>query len=397
MDTRCVTRRTALKTLAVTSMATAVDFGFPYVLRAADVVKLGFLSPISGALAFVGQSNLNCLRLAVDEMNAQGGIGGHKIEVVVEDTQASTKVSLDKARKLLLSDKVDAVLGMVLPFEREAALSVAKQAKKLVFHPNFDEGRCDSNLVATGLSPSQIVEPFIPWLEKNIGKTLYFIASDLALNRPVLSRIDKALGRVGGKVVGSEFLPFGTRDFGPTLHKAKAAQPGIVWGDIGDDPITFIKQYHSFGMKPQFVTRIMHESIAFATDGGSVGALYVAPYFMSGIDTEANRRFRAAYTERYKEFDPRRVRGFAPILPHNEMTYVAARIFGAAVAAAGSTELEKVRAALGKISLDAPRGRVRVDPANQRVVSDVLLGRVAADNGVDVVMNFGVVPAECEA
>jgi branched-chain amino acid transport system substrate-binding protein len=366
----------------------------PAPLRAAQPIKIGFLGPLSGALAFVGQTNRNCLALAASEINAAGGVAGRPIEIVTEDSQMSSKTALDRARKLFTSDGVDAVTGMVLALEREAAISVAVAANKMVIHPNFDEGRCHPNLITTGLAVNQVA-PAIAWMCRNIGKTLYVLASDLGTVRDILvPQIKAAMEREGGQLVGAQFFPFGTRDFGPALQQVKAANPAIVWHGIGDDPITFVKQYKSFGMKPQLATQVMHESIAAATDGDSVGALSVESYFMS-IDTAANQKFLDAYTERFRSFVAGRfVRGRAVVLPHGERTYAALKVWAEAVGKAGSTDAAKVRDALSRVEVALPRGTVRV-AASGHLLCETLIGRVLKDNAIEVVARAGVVTPQC--
>lgn len=392
--TDTVSRRTVLRA----AVATAGIASFPGILRAADTLKIGFLGPLSGALAFVGQTNQNCLALAVDEINAAGGVSGRKLEVIAEDSQMSTKVTLDKARKLFGKDGVDAITGMVLPAEREAVLSLASAEKRMVLYPNFDEGRCHLNLLTTGLATNQSVVPAIGWLMKNVGKTVYALVSDLGTNREQLvPQMKAALEREGGQLVGVQYFPFGTRDFGPAFQQVKAANPASVWHAIGDDPITLVKQYKSFDMKSQLVTSIMHESIAAATAGDAVGALSVESYFMS-IDNPANRKFVDSYTQRYREFVQKRfVRGKAVVLPHGERTYVAARVWAEAVRIAGGTDLAKLRAAFSKVEVEAPRGTVTVDPESGHLLCDSLIGRVQADNSVDTVARLGRIRPLCTA
>jgi branched-chain amino acid transport system substrate-binding protein len=375
--------------------ASAGALSFPAILRAADTVKVGFLGPLSGALAFVGQTNQNCLTLAVEEINASGGIGGRKVEVVAEDSQMSTKTTVDKARKLIASDLVEAITGCVLPSEREAILSIAAPAQKMVLYPNFDEGRCHPNLLTTGLATNQSVVPAVGWLAKNVGKSAYALVSDLGTNRQFfVPMLKAALEAQGGELAGVQYFPFGTRDFGPALQQVKAANPAMVWHAIGDDPVTFVKQYKSFEMKPQLVTALAHESIAVATEGAAVGALSTESYFMS-IDTPANRKLLDTYTARYSDFARRFVRGKAVVLPHGERTYVAAKVWAEAARSAGSTEIGKVRAAFARVELAAPRGPVRVETATGHLLCDSLLGRVQPDNGIETVTRLGVIPAQC--
>jgi ABC-type branched-subunit amino acid transport system substrate-binding protein len=368
---------------------------FPAILRAADPIKIGFLGPLSGALAFVGQTNQNCLNLAVSEINEAGGITGRKLEVIAEDSQMSTKTTLDKARKLFQSDGVVAVTGMVLPSEREAALSIAVQAKRHVLYPNFDEGRCHPNLICTGLSTNQSTIPMVQWLAKNVGKKIYVVASDLATNRDImLNSLKTELEAQGGTLAGAQFFPFGTRDFGPALQQVAAANPDIVWHAIGDDPITFVKQYHSFGMKPQLVTPLVHESIAAATEDASIGNIGVESSYMS-VDTEANRAFVEAYSKRFADFTPRRVRGKVVILPHGEKTYVSAKLLAEAIRLGGGTDYDALRAGFGKVTLAAPRGTVKVDLAASHLTCDTLVGMVMPDRGIDVIARLGPIAPVC--
>ncbi len=385
-----INRRRLLKT----ATGTAAALAFPGILRAADSVRIGLLAPLSGALALVGQSNHNCLMLAVDEINAAGGLAGRKLEIVAEDSQMSTKVSVDKARKLFTQDNVVAVTGMVLPSEREAVLSAAAAAQGLAFYPNFDEGRCHRSLITTGLAANQGTAPMAKWLTDHVGKSMAIVASDLGTNRDVLGRMFKALfEQAGGKVQSIQFFPFGTRDFGPALQQIQAGRPDIVWHAIGDDPITFIKQYASFGMKPQLVTQLAHESIAAACEGAATGVISVESSFMS-VDTAANKALIAAHDRRFSAFTPRRVRGHVTLLPHNERTYVSAKLLAEAVRRGGGVGFEDIRKGLTDATLDAPRGALRVEAASGHMLCDTLVGRVAVDGGIDVVERLApTVPA----
>jgi len=386
-----INRRRLLKggTAAATALA------FPGILRAADTVRIGFLAPLSGALAMVGQSNQNCLTLAVDEINAGGGIAGRKLEIVAEDSQMSTKTAVDKARKLYTQDNVIAVTGMVLPSEREAVLSVAAGAQGLVLYPNFDEGRCHRHLITTGHAANQSTAPVAKWLADNVGKTIAIVASDLGTYRDTLGRMFKAsFERAGGQVQSIHYFPFGTRDFGPVLQQIQAARPDIVWHAIGDDPITFIKQYASFGMKPQLVTQLAHESIAAATEGAARGVICVESSFMS-VDTAANKALIAEHDKRFAGFTPRRVRGHVTMLPHNERTYVAAKLLAEAVRRGGGVGFEEIRKGMADAALDAPRGALRVDGASGHMLCDTLIGRVAPDAGIDVVERLAAIAPAC--
>jgi branched-chain amino acid transport system substrate-binding protein len=376
--------------------STAALIGAPAILRAAEVVKIGFLGPLSGPLAFVGQTNQNCLTLAVDEVNAAGGAAGRQIEIVTEDSEMSTRTTLEKARKLFGPDGVAMITGTVLPSEREAILTVAASAKKLLFHPNFDEGRCHPRLVTTGLTINQSVNPAIEWLASNAGKSIYVLASDLGTNRDVLvPAIKTSIEAKGGKLAGVQFFPFGARDFGPAFQQVRESGADIVWHGIGDDPVTFVKQYKSFEMKPQLATNLIHESIAAATEGAAAGGLSVEDYFMS-IDTPSNKAMLAAYDKRFAASVRRTVRGTTVVLPHGERTYVALKLWADAVRRAGSLDTDKIRIVFPQVEIEAPRGNARLDSSGH-VICEALLGRVQPDNGIETIADLGNLPAQCVA
>ncbi|WGR96196.1 transporter substrate-binding protein [Bradyrhizobium sp. ISRA435] len=329
-------------------------------------------------------------------MNSSGGILGRRVQVVTEDTQASSKVAVDKARRLLVNDGAVALIGTVLPLEREAALQVAASQKRLVIHPNFDEGRCHPNLLTTGLSDVQRVEPMISWLAAHGSRRGFVMISDSGTARnsfvPLLKSVVEAHS---GTLVGVRYFPFGTRDFGPALQQVKDADVDFVWHSIGDDPITFVKQYHSFGMKPQLVTEITHESIAKVTDGASIGNLGVSSYFMS-VDNPENRTFIERYSTQFANFTGVRVDGKVPVLPHGESTYVGARVFAEAARIAQSVELDKLKEAFAKISLDMPRGKVGVDAGSSHLLCKTLIGRAREDCMFDLVDVAGPIQTVCK-
>ena len=157
-------------------------------------------------------------------------IGGREVEYVVEDDQTTTKGAIDKARKLLSQDKVNVIVGLIASLEHVAVRSVTTPAKRLLIYTTYYEGGvCEKYFVATGQVPNQQIEPMTKWLTKNIGKTVYVLGSDYIWPRKSTEAVQAAFEANGGRMVGAEFFPFGTQDFGPALEKVKAANPDMVW------------------------------------------------------------------------------------------------------------------------------------------------------------------------
>lgn len=389
-------RREFSRTLLLGAAASLATSAVAPFARGAEPLKIGLLAPLSGPLTRVGQTNRNCAALAVDEINAAGGLLGRPLQLSVEDTQMSTAVTLEKARQLFMRDDVAMITGMVLPSEREAALQAARAARKFIVYPNFDEGRCDPQLLTTGLAASQRIEPLIAWLMREGGRSLCAVVSDIGSNRKVLvPQLQAAMARHGGKFLGVYWLPFGTRDYGAVLQQVASANPQIVWHSIGDDPVTFVKQYRSFAMKPQLVTDIAHESLSIATTGASTGTIGVSSYFMS-IDNPENQAFLTRYTARYADARDPRLGRHAVVLPHGENTYAGIRLFAEAVRSAGSVDAGRVRAALPAVSVALPRGKTGVSHDGGHVLCQTRIGQALADNSFSILESTGPVTPVCE-
>jgi branched-chain amino acid transport system substrate-binding protein len=388
-------RRTFVRRLVLGAAGAISMPGLTYPARAATPLRIGLLAPLSGPLTRVGEANRSCAALALDEINAAGGLLGRSLELRVEDTQMSTAVALDKARQLFMRDEVVMITGMVLPSEREAALQAASAAQRLVVYPNFDEGRCHAQLLTTGLAVNQRIEPAIEWLMREVGQTVCVVVSDIGSNRRVLvPEIQASIERHGGKVLDVSWFPFGTRDYGAVLQRIASLGPQIVWHSIGDDPVTFVKQYRSFAMKPQLVSDIAHESLCIATEGASTGTIGVSSYFMS-IDNVANSDFLKRYTAHYADAHVPRLGPYAVVLPHGENTYAGIRLFAQAVRVSGSVESDRVKAALPGVSISLPRGTTGVSHDGAHVLCETRVAQARADNRFELLDSAGQIVPVC--
>jgi ABC-type branched-subunit amino acid transport system substrate-binding protein len=377
-----VTRRTTLKVLGSGATVAAAGIGAPAILRAADKVKIGFLSALTGLETILGETQLNCFKLAVDEINAGGGAGGREIEYVVEDDQTTTKGAIEKARKLLSQDKVNVIIGLIASLEHVAVRSVTTPAKRLLIYTTYYEGGvCEKYFVATGQVPNQQIEPMTKWLTKNVGKTVYVLGSDYIWPRKSTEAVEAAFQANGGKMVGAEFFPFGTQDFGPALEKVKAAKPDMVWIMVaGADCVTALKQYRSFGMTPQLVSHGLDEIYSFAHPDLTAGSISNQAYFM-GLDNPKNKEFVASYQKKFG--------ADKPINAIGEAAYDAAWLYALAVAKAGSTEDDKVIAALGQVEFEAPQGHVNINVQTNHMVCNSILARGKPDKSWETIENFG--------
>ncbi len=387
MARTCISRRTALKGLGVTAALAATGTGFPGILKAADKVKIGFLSALTGLETILGETQLNCFKMAVDEVNAAGGAGGRQIEFVVEDDQTTTKGCIEKARKLIAQDKVDCIIGLIASLEHVATRSVTTPAKEMLIYTTYYEGEvCERYFFATGQVPNQQIDPFTVWLTKNVGKSVYILGSDYIWPRKSSEAVKAAFEKNGGKALGIEFFPFGTQDFGPSLDRVKNASPDMVWVMVaGADGITILKQYRSFGMKPQLVSNGLDEIYSFAHPDLAEGSISNQAYFMT-LDNAKNKEFVAKYRQKFG--------ADKPINAIGEAAYDAVWLYSLAVGKAGTTDVEKVIPMMSKVEFESPQGHVNFSALNNHMRCNSILGRARKDGSWEIVQNFGQIDPE---
>jgi len=380
MTIKPVTRRSIIK--GAGALATLSVGGFPALLRAQDTVNIGFMTALTGLETILGETQLNCFKLAVDDINAAGGAGGREVIYKVEDNETSTKGTIDKTRKLVMQDKVDVIIGMIASLEHVAARSVTTPAKKLLMYCCYYEGEvCDRYYASTGQVPNQQIMPTTEWLTENVGKSVYILGSDYIWPRRSSEVIKTAFEQNGGKVLGVDFFPFGTQDFSTSFDRIKAADPDIVWIMVaGADAVTALKQYRSFGMKPQLVGNGMDEIYSFAHPELTEGVIANQAYFM-GLDTPENKSFIERYHAKFG--------AGKPINAIGESAYDAAWLYCLAVAKAGTTDVEKVIPALSQVEFEAPQGHVNFSAHNNHMRSNSLLARANAEGMWEIVENFG--------
>lgn len=381
-----ITRRSLMQSIAVLGAASGGLVSLNRPAFAQDPIRLGFLTALTGLETILGETQLNCFKLAVDEINANGGVSGRQVEYFVEDDQTTTRGAIEKSRKLIGEDKVDAIIGLIASLEHVAARSVTGRANKLLMYTTYYEGEvCEPTFFATGQVPSQQIVPTTKWLMDNVGKSIYVMGSDYVWPRRSADALKVAAETYGGKIVGAEFFPFGTQDFGPALNRAQEANADIVWMMIaGADNITALKQYQSFGMKAQLFSPL-DETFSFSHPDLCEGVLSTQSYFMS-VKNPKNEAFVKAYQAKFGEKKPVNAIG--------EAAYIATWLYAKAVEKAGTTETDAVVKALCEVDFDAPQGHVNFSKSNHHLRTNSLIGKARADGEWEIIKDFGQLDPE---
>ncbi len=342
-----------------------------------DTIKVGILHSLSGTMAISEKSVVDAERLAIDEINAAGGVLGKKIEAVIEDGASDWPTFAEKAKKLIDQDKVVTVFGCWTSASRKAVLPVFEEKKHMLWYPVQYEGQeCSNSIFYTGAAPNQQIEPAVDWLLQNKGKEFFLVGSDYVFPRTANTIIKAQLEAKGGKTVGEDYLPLGNTEVTPIITKIKAALPkgGVIFNTLnGDSNVAFFKQLQGAGLTadkyPVMSVSIAEEEVK-AIGVEYLKGHYAAWNYFQTVNTPENKKFVEALKAKYGvdrvTNDPM------------EAAYIMVYLWKQAVEKAKTTDIEAVRkAALGQ-TFNAPGGTVTLEN-NHHLAKFVRLGEVAED------------------
>ncbi|MGB7422204.1 MAG: ABC transporter substrate-binding protein [Comamonas sp.] len=253
-----LTRRKVLQTTAAMG---AVTMGFPAIVRAQgdQPVKLGVDNPLTGTYSITGRNELHGMELAVEQINAKGGILGRPAKLIVEDsTSGDAGVAVQKARKLIDRDKVDFLVGNVNSGLTMAISAVAYEKGVFLMDPGghadpITGKECHWNVFQVDPSTTLLVNAIAPSLIKRFGKKFYFLVPDYAFGHGLLEAYNANLKKYGATNVGTDLIPLGTTEYSSYLIKAQAASPDvIVILQNGEDQTNVLKQAVQFGLDKKF-------------------------------------------------------------------------------------------------------------------------------------------------
>jgi branched-chain amino acid transport system substrate-binding protein len=236
----------------------AAQIAGPFVIRvrAADAVRIGLDNPLTGTYAAPGKNELVGCQMALEEINARGGILGRPVELVVEDsTSGDAGVAVQKARKLIEGDGVDFLLGNVNSALSLAMAQVSNEKGVLHIVPGghtdaVTGASCHWNVFRVCNTTQMEANAVAGALVKEYGKKFYYITPDYAYGHTLESGLVKAIGALGGERIGGDLAPLGTVDFSSYLIKAQATNPDVILFLIqGDDMLNALKQAVQFGLE----------------------------------------------------------------------------------------------------------------------------------------------------
>ncbi len=347
-------------------------------------VKVGILHSATGTMAISETGSIQAEKLAIEQINAMGGILGRKIEVIQEDGASDWPTFAEKSKKLLVKDKVAAVMGCWTSASRKAALPVFEKENGLLFYPTFYEGLEQSkNVFYTGQEATQQILAGLDWIAKEKkAKTFYLIGSDYIWPRTSMKIARKHIEKVlKGTVVGEEYIALGDTQFGSVINKIKLKKPDVIYAAVvGGSNVAWFKQLNAAGLnssKQTMLTISVTEDEVLGIGGENLAGFYSAMKYFQSQDNPENKKFVAAFK---KKWGDKSVIGDV-----TQAAYLGPWLYKAAVERAGSFDVDKVQAALpGYVFKDAPEGPVTVE-ANHHLTTKLRIGQWGKDGQAKVV------------
>ena len=349
-------------------------------------IKVGILHSLSGTMAVSEVSVKDAELMAIEEINASGGLLGKKLEPVIEDGASDWPTFAEKAKKLIQRDKVAATFCCWTSASRKAVLPVFEANKALAWYPVQYEGLESSPYIYyMGATTNQQIVPSIEYLLKE-KKTKYFLlGSDYVFPRTANKIIKAQLAASGGTVLAEEYTPLGHTDYSTIISKIKQANPDVIYNSLnGDSNVAFFKQLKDAGIGPDKITTmsvsVAEEEVRAIGADVMAGHLVAWNYYQT-TDTPENKKFVQSYKEKY---GANRVTSDPA-----EAAYIGVKLWAMAVQKAGTTDVEKVREATKGLEYKAPEGLVKIHPQNQHISKTVRIGKINTNGLIDEIWSTG--------
>ncbi|MGY1843893.1 substrate-binding protein [Modestobacter sp. SYSU DS0875] len=375
--------------LALTACGGSVGGGGDADQGSADEpLKIGFLAPVTGPAAPEGIAMKQGFDLAIEDINADGGVFGQEVEVIFLDDQADPATATQAAQRLVQQEQVDYVFGTITDDTTIAAANVAEQAgvpmsQAIATALDF----CSPHFWPFGETPAQLLTDLVPAMIEQFGPNVALVGNDYVFPRTYHQTARELVESAGATVVAEEYSPLGTSDWQPVIRKLADADPDwILSAVVGGDAVSLVKQADQFGLlEGRGLTGTSVDQQFYPGLGALLDGRTQVVRYTDQAPGAANEAFVQRYREAYDTEDP--ISGVAG------NAYVGMRFIAEAFEQAGSTDADAVSEQMGQLEHEGLTGTVSFDPENH--VSQAPMFLTTIDGGAyRVQQELGVVEDE---
>lgn len=348
-----------------------------------DNILVGTVFDGQGVLQEAGMQQIDSTRVALAEINETGGLLGRTVEQVFLDSKSEQSEVTSAARQLAARDDVVAVIGGYSSASREAMRPVFNQAKKLyLYGTGYEGGVCDHYTFCTGLTPEQSSLAMLPYLQQTYGNKLYIAAADYNAGQIGALWVKEKAAELGMEVVGEDYFPLDATSFSGAVTKIQSTGAEAVYSImVGQNHLGFYREFASAGL----LGRVGHGSriVGYSNeqhvlDPQEIAGTLACLSFYPEMDTPEAKAYMAKHQEVVGNTDNIGQAGFE--------TYLAWKIWAAAVELAGTTDTEAVIEALESgMKIDTPEGEVEMVGSAHHLTHNVTIASVNEDRGFDII------------
>lgn len=349
-------------------------------------IKIGAIYDLTGGLNIYGIQQNNALKLAVENINANGGLLGEQVEVVSYDAQSELSKYTQYVNTAILKDRIDALFAGLTSSSREAIRPIVRKANIPYFYASlYEGGACDKQTFVTGTSASQQLSVLIEWGIRKYGPKIYIMAPDYNFGTISAHWVHEFAKQSGGEVVGEDFLALTVTDYAPTLQKIQAAKPDFVVAlPVGANQTGFLEQFAAAGLKDEIGVVSTNygsgnQQVVVSPSAGE-GLIASQGYFQQ-VENPANAEFVAMWQAAYGDD--------TPIVSGAVDTWNAVNLWAQAVIQAGTTDTDEVINALESgIIFKSPTGPVKLSPGSHHLIQNIFVAEGDDSHGFRIVDEF---------
>ena len=348
--------------------------------------KIGAIFDLTGGLNIYGIQQNNALNLAVESINAAGGVNGEPVTVIGYDAQSELAKYTQYANTSVLRDGIAAMFAGLTSSSREAIRPIFRKANIPYFYSSlYEGGACDKQTFVTGSSASQQLSVLMKWGVGKYGKRIYIMAPDYNFGTISGHWIHEYAKQNGAEVVGEDYLALSVTDYAPTIQKIQAAKPDFVVAlPVGANQTGFLEQFAAAGLKNNIGLVSTNygsgnQQVVVSPAAGE-GLISSMGYFPS-VDSPTNAKFVKKWEAKYGSD--------TPIVAGAVDVWNAVHLWAAAANKAGKTDSDAVIAALESgISFDAPNGKVTLEPGSHHLRQDIYIAEGDNNHGFKIIQTF---------
>lgn len=368
-----------LNPIAAVAGGVMISAAFAVSAHAADPLKIGVPTDLSGTYATLGEEVMRAVRFAVDEANAAGGVAGHKVEFKSYDTEAKPDLARRQSEKLV-QEGYPILTGLIASGEGLAIAPLMERWGSIYISTinKADEltgANCVPRVFRVNTQSAMDAATVKPWVGERKEKKWAVVAADIAWGRGSGELFVKAVKSLGKEITAELYTPANTNDFAPYIEQVKKSGAEGLWVVLaGRDAINFAQQSKQFGLTDSITV----SGVSFTTDGtvktlgDAAKGVYGIINYSATLDLPANQKFVKAWVAKYK----------TPPTNFEGETYLGMEVLFQAVAAAKSVKPDDIAKAMSGREFDTIMGKLKIRAEDRQLLKPNYFGIVEPVDGV---------------